>query len=320
MKCLVTGGAGYIGSVTSLRLREAGHQVVVLDDLRGGGRAPADLSFVNADISDAARVCEVLRGHQIDVVVHLAAYIEVGASMSAPGEYFENNVGGLMTVLAAMQRAGVARIVYASSAAVYGNAPESPIDEASPLDPINVYGETKRMGEQLLRWYAECEGFSAVALRFFNVAGAYQDLGEAHQPETHLVPRVLDVAAGRVTTFKVFGDDYDTPDGTCLRDFVHVVDIADAHVRAVACAPSGFLALNLGNTQGYSVLDVVKTAERVTGQPIPFQIFPRRPGDPPVLVATNHRSRAEIGWRPTKRLDEMILDQWEWLQRATPLI
>ncbi|MZP30730.1 UDP-glucose 4-epimerase GalE [Heliobacterium undosum] len=322
MKYLVTGGAGYIGSHTALALLAAGAEVVILDNLTTGHRAlaPKGVPFYQGDVGDAGLLQEIFHTHSIDGVLHFAAKSLVGESMQDPGRYFLANTGQTTALLQAMAEAGVKRFVLSSTAAVYGEPDQVPIPEDHPVRPTNPYGLSKQLIEAMLPWFARVHGLKWMALRYFNVAGADPEgrSGEQHDPETHLIPNVLKVAQGEREFLSLFGDDYATPDGTCIRDYIHVSDLADAHVLALqalaAGRPSG--VCNLGNGQGFSVLQVVETARRVTSHPIPLRIEPRRPGDPAVLVASNARAMAELGWRPRYAdLSVIIETAWRWQSR-----
>ncbi|MFG3047653.1 UDP-glucose 4-epimerase GalE [Streptomyces sp. NPDC048202] len=312
MKYLVTGGAGYVGSVVAQHLLEAGHEVTVLDNLSTGFRAgvPAGATFVEADIRDAAKWLDP----SYDGVLHFAAFSQVGESVVKPEKYWENNVGGTMALLAAMREAGVHRLVFSSTAATYGEPEEVPIPESAPTRPTNPYGASKLAVDHMITSEAHAHGLAAVSLRYFNVAGAYGPYGERHDPESHLIPLVLQVAQGRRDAISVYGDDYPTPDGTCVRDYIHVADLADAHLLALGAARSGeHLICNLGNGNGFSVREVVETARAVTGHPIPEVTAPRRAGDPAVLVASADTARATLGWNPSRAdLAGIIADAWEF--------
>lgn len=322
-RVLVTGGAGYIGSHTARALAEEGHHVVILDSLVHGHRAAtAGFPLVVADVSDRQSVAAVLRERRIEAVVHFAACIRVAESVADPGSYFANNTGGTLSLLRAMAEVGVAELVFSSTAGVYGQPQATPITEDAEKRPENPYGASKWLVEQQLPWFAQAHGLRAVSLRYFNAAGAHPDgsLGEDHRPETHLIPLALEVALGRRPVLEIFGEDYPTLDGTCIRDFVHVCDLASAHVaalRGLAAAAAG-KAYNVGLGTGHSVRQVVEAARRVTGHPVPIAARPRRPGDPPTLVADPQRLKAELGWRPAFReLDEIMETAWRW-QRAHP--
>ncbi|MFG3198914.1 UDP-glucose 4-epimerase GalE [Streptomyces sp. NPDC048208] len=312
MKYLVTGGAGYVGSVVAQHLLEAGHEVTVLDNLSTGFRegVPAGAAFVEGDIRDAAKWLD----SSYDAVLHFAAFSQVGESVVKPEKYWENNVGGTMALLAAMREAGVGRLVFSSTAATYGEPEEVPIPESAPTRPTNPYGASKLAVDHMITSEAHAHGLAAVSLRYFNVAGAYGPYGERHDPESHLIPLVLQVAQGRRDAISVYGDDYPTPDGTCVRDYIHVADLADAHLLALTAArPAEHLICNLGNGNGFSVREVVETAREVTGHPIPEVTAPRRAGDPAVLVASADTARATLGWNPSRAdLAGIIADAWEF--------
>ena len=313
MRLLVTGGAGYVGSVTAAELLRRGHEVVVLDDLRTGhaDQVPAGATFVEGDIAEPGRVLD-----GVDGVLHFAARSLVAESVRMPEAYWSTNVCGTRALLDAMRAVGVGRIVFSSTAATYGEPESVPIQEGDPERPTNPYGASKLAVDHMLAGEAEAHGIAAASLRYFNVAGADGELGERHDPETHLIPIVLQVVAGTRDAIDVFGDDYPTPDGTCIRDYIHVVDLADAHVRALEAAqPGTHRVYNLGSGTGYSVREVVDSVRRVTGRPVPERIAPRRPGDPARLVAGNDRARAELGWAPTRTLDQMVADAWALVQR-----
>jgi UDP-glucose 4-epimerase len=309
MKVLVTGGAGYIGSVVAARLLDAGHEVVVLDDLSTGHRdaVPDGARFERASLDEARRVLD----STFDAVMHFAAKSLVAESVAVPSAYWHNNVGGSLALLDAMRLTGVDRIVFSSTAATYGEPETMPITEATPARPINPYGQSKLAVDNILSGYAPAYGLAAVSLRYFNVAGAYGRLGERHDPETHLIPNVLAVAAGERERVQVLGTDYPTADGTAVRDYLHVVDLADAHLRALDAAGAGTHRIyNLGSGTGFTVRQVLDAARRVTGHAIPAAESPRRPGDPPALVASGDLISRELGWTPTRSLDEMIADAW----------
>lgn len=317
---LVTGGAGYIGSHTVRQLLRAGYHAVVLDNLCKGHRwaVPDGVPLVVGDIADTALVAGVLQQYHVASVVHFAAFSLVGESMVEPRAYYTNNVVGTLHLLDALQIAGVQRIIFSSTAAVYGEPAITPITEESPLAPTNVYGRTKMTIEGILRDYSAAYDLRWVALRYFNAAGADPEggIGEDHDPETHLIPLVLQAASGRRPSISVFGTDYPTPDGTCIRDYIHVNDLAEAHVLALASLEHQQQAVyNLGNGTGFSVREIITTAERVVGHPIPVQETGRRAGDPAVLVASNARARAELGWKPQlDDLETIIRTAWAWEQ------
>ncbi|GAB4159318.1 MAG: UDP-glucose 4-epimerase GalE [Planctomycetota bacterium] len=316
---LVTGGAGYIGSHTVLALLDAGHDVVVLDDLERGHRAAVrDLELLHGSLLDAEFVDRSLKGRGFEAVVHFAARAYVGESVAEPEVYYENNFGGTRTLVRAMLRHGIGRIVFSSTCATYGEPESMPIVETAEQKPINPYGRSKLMCEWLLRDCAAAHGLASVALRYFNAAGADPAgrVGEDHRPETHLIPLVLAAALGRRESIDVYGDDYPTPDGTCIRDYVHVTDLADAHVlalRSLLDGRAGFSAFNLGNAKGTSVLEVVAAVERVAGRKVPARIVGRRPGDPPVLVGSPERIQSELGWRPRfSDIESIVLTAHDW--------
>jgi len=320
MRVLVTGGAGYVGSVTAERLLSGGHAVVVLDTLVTGHPegVPAGASLVQASVGDRATVTAILRDERIDAILHCAARSLVGQSMQDPSLYYHENVVGGIALLDAARDAGVDRMVFSSTAAVYGAPETSPLREDDPLRPINPYGATKLAFEGAMRWYA-VYGLRSVALRYFNVAGASERFGEDHDPETHLIPNLLR-AAESSDPVTLFGDDYPTPDGTPVRDYIHVLDLADAHLAALertASMQPGGSVCNLGSGGGFSVREVLAGAEAAIGQPVPHVFGPRRAGDPPVLVASNERAREVLGWAPVRStLPEMIGSAWAWRRRT----
>jgi UDP-glucose 4-epimerase len=318
-KYLVTGGAGYVGSVVAQHLLEAGHEVVVLDNLSTGFRegVPTGATFVEGDIRDAAKWLDA----SFDAVLHFAAFSQVGESVVKPEKYWENNVGGTMALLAAMRETGVRTLVFSSTAATYGEPEQVPIVETAPTKPTNPYGASKLAVDHMISGEAAAHGLGAVSLRYFNVAGAYATssgatYGERHDPESHLIPLVLQVAQGRREAISVFGDDYPTPDGTCVRDYIHVADLAEAHLLALTAAvPGEHLICNLGNGNGFSVREVVDPVREVTGHPIPEVIAPRRPGDPAVLVASADTARQKLGWNPSRAdLAGIVADAWRFAQ------
>ncbi len=314
MRLLVTGGAGYIGSVCAARLLDAGHEVVVLDDLRTGhaDAVPDGARFVECDVADAGAVL----AEGFDGVLHFAARSLVGESMTEPELYWLGNVVASVRLLEAMRAHGVPRFVFSSTAATYGEPESVPITETDPTRPTNPYGATKLAIDHAISSYAAAHGFAAVSLRYFNVAGAYGRFGERHTTETHLIPLVLQVAQGRRDKILVFGDDWPTQDGTCVRDYIHVVDLADAHELALSRArPGEHRIYNLGNGTGFSVHEVVQTCREVTGHPIPADIAPRRAGDPAVLIASSERARTDLGWKPERaELTAIVSDAWAFAQ------
>jgi len=314
MNLFVTGGAGYIGSVCVEELLNAGHTVTVLDNLSEGHRAAVDprARFVQADLSDARRVAESISG--CEAVLHFAANALVGESMSNPGKYFRNNVAHGLNLLEAAVQSKIRKFVFSSSCAVYGIPDRDPIEEDLPLNPVNPYGESKRMFESILQWYHRIHGLEFVALRYFNAAGASGRFGEHHRIETHLIPNLLKVALGQSPQGELYGTDYPTPDGTCIRDYIHVIDLAQAHRLALAPGKVGFF--NLGNGSGHSVLEVIRSCEKISGKRIQVVEKPRRNGDPPRLVASAAKAIAELGWKPEHpQLDDIVRTAWNWHQR-----
>jgi UDP-glucose 4-epimerase len=318
MKILVTGGAGYVGSVVAEGLLKDGYQVLVLDNLRQGHReaVPEGARFVSADICDPASLEDVFQRHRFDAVMHMAAETAVEFSIIDPQRYFQNNIIGGLNLLEAMCKHQVRKLVFSSSAAVYGEPQATPIEEAHAKVPVNAYGESKLMFEHILEWYGKAYGMKHISLRYFNAAGASKRLGEDHHPETHLIPNTLKAALNGNNPVSVFGTDYPTKDGSCIRDYVHVIDIARAHILALERLEdlSG-QAYNLGNGEGYSVLEVIKTAKRVTGVDIPVKICARRPGDPEVLVASSNLAKTELSWKPQfPELGSIIESAWVWMR------
>jgi len=316
VKLLVTGGAGYVGSVCAKVLLEQGHQVVIVDDLSTGNAdaVPDGAEFVNDDIVVAAPA--LLGDGSFDGVVHFAAKSLVGDSVENPGMYWHGNVVKSLALLDAMHKAGTPRLVFSSTASTYGEPETVPITEDAPARPTNPYGATKLAIDNAIGSYATAYGLAATSLRYFNVAGAYAGLGERHGVETHLIPLVLQVASGRRPEIMVYGNDWPTDDGTCIRDYIHVRDLADAHLLALETAqPSTHRIYNLGNGTGFSVREVIDCCRRVTGHPIPAKDVERRAGDPPVLIASSERAMAELGWRPSRSsLDEIVSDAWTFTQ------
>jgi UDP-glucose 4-epimerase len=317
MKILVTGGAGYIGSVVAEDLLRAGHQVIVLDNLSRGHREAVseNAELVVGELADRPLLDRLLQSRAIEAVMHFAALIEAGESMKAPEEFFRNNTANALTLLEAMLAAKVNRFVFSSTAALFGNPDRTPIQEDDPVHPTNAYGESKLLVERMLAWFHQIHGLRYAALRYFNAAGAYSpDKGEAHQPETHLIPRILHVALGRAEHVTIFGTDYPTPDGTCVRDYVHVSDLASAHLLALhALEKSSPLIYNLGSGEGFSVRQVVEVAREVTGHAIPVIESPRRAGDPAVLIASSDKIRRGLGWQPRfPDLKAIVESAWQW--------
>jgi UDP-glucose 4-epimerase len=318
MAVLVTGGAGYIGSHTVAALLEKGEQVVVVDNLYQGHReAVLGGQLYVGDLRDEAFLSQVFSENEIDSVIHFAANSLVGESMKDPGKYYHNNVFGTLCLLEQMRKVGVSRIVFSSTAATYGEPERVPIDEFDRTVPTNTYGETKLSMEKMIRWFGVAHGMRSVSLRYFNAAGAHESgkIGEDHRPESHLIPLVLQTALGQREFISLFGNDYPTEDGTCVRDYIHVSDLADAHLLAMnRLRQNGDDAVyNLGNGQGYSVQQVIDIAREVTGRDIPVRIVARRDGDPAVLVASSARARQELGWNPSRsRLQDMMASAWQW--------
>lgn len=317
MRVLLTGGAGYIGSHVVRALTEAGHACVVYDSLvKGHAEAVSGLELIVADVADGKKLRKALRRNKIDTVIHFAAFIEAGESVAKPDKYFHNNALIALSLLDAMRDSGVGRMVFSSTAAVYGQPERMPICETERLEPINPYGASKLCVELMLPAYAAAYDMGFVSLRYFNVAGAHPagDIGEAHDPETHLVPLILQVPLGQRERASIYGDDYDTPDGTCVRDYIHVCDLADAHLLAAdAIEPGAAKAYNLGNGAGFSVKQVIDTCRAVTGHDIPADIGPRRPGDPATLIASSGKAMDELGWRPKHAdLPTIVADAWNW--------
>jgi UDP-glucose 4-epimerase len=335
VKILVTGGAGYIGGTVAGLLSENGHQAVVFDNLSHGRRdlIPDGVEFVEGELADRPALENIFisakqQGKPFDGVLHFAALIEAGESMLHPEQFFRNNTASTLSLLEAILAHGPRRLVFSSTAAVYGEPEVIPIKEDARLLPTNAYGESKLLVEQMLGWLNRIHGLRYASLRYFNVAGAPEGplgitRGEAHDPESHLIPLVLDVALGRRKSIKIFGNDYPTPDGTCIRDYIHVSDLADAHLLALNAleteSESG-LIFNLGNGKGFSVLEVIESARRVTGHAIPAELCPRRPGDPAVLVASSEKAIRELGWKPRyTQLDEIVRTAWVWHQQRYKL-
>ncbi len=337
MKILVTGGAGYIGGTVAGLLAAKGHQAVVFDNLSHSRRdlLPPGVEFVEGELADRAALENLFiaaKNHKnpFHGVLHFAALIEAGESMLRPETFFRNNTASTLSLLEAMLAEGPRRLVFSSTAAVYGEPETIPIQENARLHPSNAYGESKLLAEHMLAWMHLIHGLRSASLRYFNVAGAPEGprdavtRGEAHEPESHLIPLVLDVALGRRSSINIYGDDYPTPDGTCIRDYIHVSDLADAHLLALAAletedAARQRLVFNLGNGRGFSVREVIASARRVTGHPIPAEVHPRRPGDPAVLVASSDKAIRELGWKPNyTQLDDIVRTAWLWHQKRYP--
>jgi UDP-glucose 4-epimerase len=320
-RILVAGGAGYIGSVVAAQLLARGYEPVVYDDLSHGHRAaiPQNVRLIVGDIGDRAALDRAFSEVQPQAVMHFAAFIEAGESMQFPEKYFRNNTASALTLLEAVLAHKVSRFVFSSTAALYGTPEKTPIEENAPLHPTNAYGESKLLVEQMLEWLHRIHGLRYASLRYFNVAGAAGDQGEDHHPESHLIPLAFQVALGARKEFAIFGTDYPTPDGTCIRDYIHVSDLATAHLLVLeALKQKDRLIYNLGNGHGFSVREVIETVRRVTGHPIPAKESPRRPGDPAVLVASSEKIKKELGWQPKfADLENIVRSAWEW-RKAHP--
>lgn len=318
-RILVTGGAGYVGSVCCSRLLELGHQVTVVDDLSTGHAAavPEGAAFHQLDIGDRSELAGVLKNERFDTVFHFAAKALIPESISDPGSFFDANVASGIALLETVRAAGIKRFVFSSSAAVYGNPRSSPINEDHPKDPVNSYGETKLSLERTLYWYAAAYGWTVVAFRYFNACGATATIGEDHDPETHIIPLLLQTAAGERPFFQIYGDHYPTPDGTCMRDYVHVLDIAEAHLLALQVNRGpGFFAYNIGTGTSFSVRHICQLVEQELGVTLTLKSGPRRPGDPPVLCANPERLTRELGWHPcSSSLSSIIRSAWNWKQK-----
>jgi UDP-glucose 4-epimerase len=318
MKILITGGAGYIGSILTEKCLEAGDEVIVYDNLSTGHReaVPAGAALVVGDVADPGLMTATLRKSRVEAVVHMAGFIEAGESMIDPGKYFRNNCCRPVELLEAMVSAGVDRLLFSSTAAVYGNPRTEFLDEEHPQAPTNAYGQSKLFFEQMLDWYERIHGIRHAALRYFNAAGATAERGEDHRPETHLIPLVLKTALGQRQRIEVYGTDYATPDGTCVRDYIHIADLAQAHLLALRGLGAESMHYNLGNGKGYSVREVIETAREVTGRDFAVRESARRPGDPAVLVASSKRIESELGWRQEyPELKTIVASAWEWHQR-----
>lgn len=318
MAILVLGGAGYIGSHTARALRRSGYEVLIYDNLSTGFRCLAQgFEMLEGDIADEARLRPVLA--RVDAVMHFAAHAYVGESVKNPRKYFQNNVVGGVNLLNSVLDAGIRRFVFSSTCAVYGTCGQIPITEQTPREPVNPYGASKLFFENALEAYSRAYGLRSVSLRYFNAAGAEEsgEIGEIHDPETHLIPLALAASTANGPELQVFGSDYPTPDGTCIRDYVHVNDLADAHVRALQYLEKGgdSLAINLGTGRGHSVLEVIRAAENATGRPVPRKIGPRRPGDPAVLVADPTKAERILGWTAKRNLADILSSAWTWMQK-----
>ncbi len=319
MNVLVTGGAGYIGSVVTAELIKRGHHVIVYDNLSKGfrGAVPRKTELIVGDIGDKTNLTRVITTCGIGSVLHFAAFIEAGESMNVPEKYFRNNSMNTLSLLEVLVETGVKNFVFSSTAALYGEPENIPIRETDPLRPTNAYGESKLLVERMLEWFHRIHGLRYASLRYFNAAGATEELGEAHNPESHLIPIILQVALGKRDSISVFGSDYKTKDGTCVRDYIHVLDLAQAHLLALeALAEKPQQIYNLGNGRGFTVHEVIETARRVTGHKIPAVAAPRRPGDPAVLVASSEKIQQTLGWKPQRGdLETIVASAWEWTRK-----
>jgi UDP-glucose 4-epimerase len=315
MNIFITGGAGYIGSATAQALLDAGHSVTVYDSLVTGHRlaVPERARFIRASLDDKETLNKALTSETFEAVMHFAAFIEAGESMKDPGRFFNNNFVNSLSLIESAARAGIKKFVFSSTAAVYVSS-DQPLTEDSPLGPTNVYGQTKLMTEQTLEWYRQIHGLHFASLRYFNACGALPEHGEAHQPESHLIPLVLRVALGQRESASIFGTDYPTPDGTCIRDYIHIADLVSAHLLALNALEKNEQSIyNVGSGTGYSVREVIETARKVTGHPIPAIESPRRAGDPARLVASSEKIRRELGWKPEHDdLQDIIASAWQW--------
>lgn len=315
MNILVAGGAGYIGSVTTEMLCDAGHDVTVFDNLEKGHRAAIDprAAFIQGDLRKRETIDAALKEAKPEAVIHFAAYIEVGESMVNPMPFFENNVSGSLNLMSAMVENDVKKLIFSSTCATYGTPEKMPMDESLPQHPESVYGESKRLCEKIFSWAQQIHGVECVFLRYFNACGATEKYGEDHTPESHLIPLILQVPLGKREKIYIFGDDYDTPDGTCIRDYIHIRDLAQAHILALKPGISG--AFNLGNGDGYSVKEVIDVAREVTGNPIPADVQPRRAGDCTRLISDSTKARSELGWNPQfTDLRSIVESAWNWHQ------
>lgn len=316
MNILVVGGAGYIGSICTELLLDEGHCVAVFDNLSEGHRGAVDrrAQLIEGDLNDTQAIERALKKSDTEAVMHFAASALVGESMQNPSKYFRNNIGNGLNLLDAMLAAGVKRFVFSSTCAIFGPPERVPIDETLPHHPINPYGESKLAFEKVLRWYGEIHGLNFVALRYFNAAGASENFGEEHRVETHLIPNVLKVALGQKPHVEIYGTDYETPDGTCIRDYIHILDLSRAHILALKSPSSAFY--NLGTGGGTSVREVIESCRKITGREIPVVEKPRRPGDPPRLIAASAKAERELGWRPQfQNIDAIIESAWKWHQK-----
>ena len=317
MRVLVTGGAGYIGSVVSEQLVSDGHEVVIYDNLSKGHRGAVveGARFVQGDLLEADQLRQTFKDNRIEAVIHMAASSLVGESVEQPSKYYQNNVVAGLVLLDVMRDCGITRIVFSSTAATYGEPAEQPIRETTPTSPTNTYGETKLAFEKAMHWYERAHALRYASLRYFNAAGATEKCGEDHDPETHLIPITLQAAAGKRPHVEIYGDDYATADGTCIRDYIHVIDLARAHILALNVLSERSAVYNLGcGGDGYSVREVIETARRVTGKEIPVRMGPRRPGDPAVLIASSDKIKSELGWQPQfQDLGLIVESAWKWM-------
>jgi UDP-glucose 4-epimerase len=315
---LVVGGAGYIGSHTAQALRRKGHEVIIYDNLSTGHASLADgFELVIGDISDSTKLAPLLS--RVDAVMHFAAYAYVGESVENPRKYFQNNVLGSIALLNAVMDSSVRKFIFSSTCAVYGVPAKVPMTEDNPRSPVNPYGSSKLAFEFALESYARAYGLRFAAFRYFNASGADENgqVGEMHDPETHLIPAVFEAIKGKRPALQIFGDDYPTPDGTCVRDYIHVSDLAEAHVLGLDCIDKGdSAALNLGTGQGYSVKEVISTIEKVTGRKVPWRLAPRRPGDPPALIADPSRAEKVLNWKAKRSLEDIVATAWKWAERS----
>ena len=313
MRIFLTGGAGYIGSVCSELLLNEGHEIAIFDNLTEGHRRAVDprANFIRGDLADRLQIQAALSSTRPDAVMHFAAYALVPESMRDPSKYFRNNIANGLNLLDAVVATGVQRIIFSSTCAIFGPPERVPIDETAHPRPVSPYGESKLAFEKILRWYDEIHALKFVSLRYFNAAGATENLGEDHRPETHLIPNVLKVALGNSPNVEIYGTDYETPDGTCIRDYIHIVDLARAHILALGAASSGFY--NLGTRGGSSVREVIAACRKITGRKIETIEKPRRPGDPPRLIASSEKIKNELGWQPQfQSLDAIVESAWKW--------
>lgn len=307
---LVLGGAGYIGSIVVEELLKRGHTVIVYDNLSTGNRQAVSSTFIEGDISNKELLSETMKKYEIDIVMHFCAFSLIGESMEKPEKYFINNVIHGLNVLEAMRENNIKKIIFSSTASVYGAPKKIPIQETDTIAPNNTYGETKVIFEKFLTWYKKIHNINHVSLRYFNAAGASEKYGEDHNPESHLIPIILDVVLGKRDSIKIFGADYPTKDGTCIRDYIHVLDLTEAHIKAIDY--DGSLIVNLGSGEGYSVKEVIETTKQVTGKEIKTETTERRVGDPPVLIASSKLAKEKLGWQPKYSIKEIISSAWLW--------